>query len=491
MSDVKWTNTGEQIKDALTEALNSGDFKELNTLVAQTVTNALNEAGKNMGSNNNIVQNSHQEASGYGNQAQSEIPIWQQRAQERARQKAAMRQGLQYRKQQRMEQLKQEAVYVQQQTQQRTEIKQTTQTIQTQAEPAQTTGWSTPKTPTVKMRKVGKVSNVLYQVFGGIGLGITGLITLIRLFVFLAGDTTLAGWIINFIFLAFFYGMVQVGIGQRQRLKRALRYVQLCGHKMYGDIEQLALSVGKNVRFVTKDIRKMLNAGIFPEGHLDKQKTCLMLNDSIYRQYLETEGNRRRNMLESPAETSQKESAAEQQEESDSREQTTAEVLNEQETELNTMIAEGMECIRKLRDLNDKIPEEGISSKLFCLENLLKDIFDSLREHPDQMNRMHKLMNYYLPTTIKLVEAYEDFSRVSSPGKEIQKAKAEIENTLDTINQAFTELLNNLFQDAVFDVTTDAQVLKTMLAKEGLTKEMELVSNRQNSQETPKMQFME
>ena len=91
---------------------------------------------------------------------------------------------------------------------------------------------------------------------------------------------------------------------------------------------------------------------------------------------------------------------------------------------------------------------------------------------------MHKLMDYYLPTTLKLVEAYADFDRISAPGEEIISAKAEIENTLDTINRAFTELLNNLFQNAVFDATTDAQVLKTMLAREGLTKEMAFSTTR-------------
>ena len=48
--------------------------------------------------------------------------------------------------------------------------------------------------------------------------------------------------------------------------------------------------------------------------------------------------------------------------------------------------------------------------------------------------------------------------------------KAEIEKTVDIINEAFTELLNKLFRATVYDVTTDAQVLQAMLAKEGLTK---------------------
>ena len=57
------------------------------------------------------------------------------------------------------------------------------------------------------------------------------------------------------------------------------------------------------------------------------------------------------------------------------------------------------------------------------------------------------------------------------PGEDILASKREIEKTLDTINMAFEELLNKLFRARVYDVTTDAQVLKTMLAREGLTRE--------------------
>ena len=86
------------------------------------------------------------------------------------------------------------------------------------------------------------------------------------------------------------------------------------------------------------------------------------------------------------------------------------------------------------------------------------------------MSQLRKFMEYYLPTTIKLVEAYEEFDNVSTPGNDILTAKAEIEKTLDTINEAFVQLLNKLFQASAFDATADAQVLQTMLAKEGLTK---------------------
>ena len=136
------------------------------------------------------------------------------------------------------------------------------------------------------------------------------------------------------------------------------------------------------------------------------------------------------------------------------------------------MISEGQAYIKQLRELNDVIEGEEISTKLFQLEDLLKEIFSRVEAEPEQMSRMHKVMDYYLPTTVKLLTAYKEFDAVSAPGADIISAKGEIEKTIDTINAAFVELLNTLFQNRVFDVTTDAQVLQTMLASEGLTKEM-------------------
>ena len=75
--------------------------------------------------------------------------------------------------------------------------------------------------------------------------------------------------------------------------------------------------------------------------------------------------------------------------------------------------------------------------------------------------------------TLKLVKSYEEFDSLSVQGEDILEAKAEIEKTLDPINSAFAELLSRLFQKSAFDVTTDAQVLQTMLANEGLTRQKE------------------
>lgn len=416
-----WSNTGEQMKDALAEALRSGDFKNLNDLVAQTMTEAISDVGKR------LWQPTGHSAppSGQEDARQADLPVWQQNALERAR-----------RKQQELQQADRRR-----------------------------------RLPSVKIRKIGGVSNILYQTFGGIGLGITGMVTLIHfLNSMYNGGSSLAAWAINLLFLAGFFGMIRLGIRQKRRLKRAERYLQLCDYRVYGQIESLADGTGKSIPYVIRDLQRMIKLGIFPEGHLDGQKTCFMLNDVVYRQYLETEHNRKLRELEDK-QTAQP----------PAQKQPSPEAAQAQASELHSITAEGTEYIRRLRDLNDRIPGEGVSAKLFCLENLLKDIFESVKQHPEQLARLHKLIHYYLPTTLKLVESYERFDKVNSPGPDILKAKSEIENTLDTINQAFRELRNNLFQDTVFDVTTDAQVLKTMLAREGLTKEMDFQGFAQES----------
>lgn len=486
MSDYQnQSNIGEQMKEALAEALRTGDFKNLNDLVAQTVTSTLNEVGKHISFENKSEHSdthSNDPSWNHTGDGQSGTCTWDQKAaraqKEREEQKRLKQQ------QHWQEQLQRTQAQILQKKEQF--IKQKNQFLHPKA-PGRRPQEQTLPAPVVKFNKIGSVSNILYKVFGGIGLGATAF-SLFGLLVLWGANFPVNGaaFITTLLFMAGFFYMIQVGIGQGRRLKRAQRYMQLCSRKMYIGTEALAQSTGKSKRFILRDLQKMLKLGMFPEGHLDQQKTNFMLNDTIYRQYLEMEENHRRMELEAQKSTRQANlpgehtaANAEQNKNLSSRPDNPAAYgrvhgENFEKSELNTMMEEGAECIRKLRYLNDQIPGEVISQKLFRLENLLKEIFDNLKEHPDQMHRMHKLMDYYLPTTLKLVEAYEDFDKVSAPGKEITAAKAEIENTLDTINQAFTELLNNLFQDAVLDATTDAQVLKTMLAREGLMNEMDI-----------------
>lgn len=440
---------GEQFRDALAEGLNSGDFKNLNELVGQTVNNAIRDAnytflgGSPEGTKRHDRQKEQMKQNWQNWQAQhgnfsgswsTRGPVRQQPRQEPPQGGQPGQPGQPGR-----------GFFGGQGGQPGQGYRQ--MPMPAQMRPG----------PLVKTKRVGSVAGVLYKVFGGIGMGLGGMFLMLGL---LAWEAPLM--LPGAIMLLFFFGMVQLGCSKHHRLKRADRYIQLCGARMYAEISQLAAAIQKSRSFVLHDVRRMLRMGIFPNGHLDEQGTTLMLNDVIYKQYQDAE--RARAVRERQALPVQEE-----------RPLTPGELVEQEQRardqELNQMIAEGMECIRKLRDINDAIEGEVISAKLYQLENLLKEIFDKVRVYPDQMSQMHRVMEYYLPTTLKLVEAYKEFDQVSVPGEDILSAKAQIEKTLDTINAAFTELLNNLFRNRVYDVTTDAQVLETMLAQEGLTKE--------------------
>ena len=102
---------------------------------------------------------------------------------------------------------------------------------------------------------------------------------------------------------------------------------------------------------------------------------------------------------------------------------------------------------------------------------LVDKIFDRVEQNPASVGDIRKLMEYYLPTTIKLLRGISGSGCTAGAGENIISSKKEIEKTLDTLNRAFEKLLDDLFQETAWDVSTDISVLHTMLAQEGLTED--------------------
>ncbi len=190
----------------------------------------------------------------------------------------------------------------------------------------------------------------------------------------------------------------------------------------------------------------MIDKRMFLEGHLDKNGVCFMATDDAYEQYLETE----RNMEERKAEEARRPKTQ----------------LSE---DVQKVIEEGNRYIEEIRRSNDAIPGVEISNKMYHLENVIRRIFQRVEKHPELINDLHKFMDYYLPTTMKLLNAYEELDKQDMQGENIKTAKQEIENTLDTINVAFENLLDSFYKETAWDVSSDISVLKTMFAQEGLT----------------------
>lgn len=232
----------------------------------------------------------------------------------------------------------------------------------------------------------------------------------------------------------------------RKKIKRFRSYVKTLNGKPYANVKDLAKSVRKSEKFVRKDLKKMIDKRMFLEGHLDKNGVCFMATDDAYEQYLETE----RNMEERKAEEERRPKTQ----------------LSE---DVQKVVEEGNRYIEEIRRSNDAIPGVEISNKMYHLENVIRRIFQRVEKHPELINDLHKFMDYYLPTTMKLLNAYEELDKQDMQGENIKTAKSEIENTLDTINVAFENLLDSFYKETAWDVSSDISVLKTMFAQEGLT----------------------
>ncbi len=120
---------------------------------------------------------------------------------------------------------------------------------------------------------------------------------------------------------------------------------------------------------------------------------------------------------------------------------------------------------------NDAITGREISAKISRMEVLVDRIFERVEQNPESAGDIRRLMDYYLPTTVKLLDAYQELDAQPVQGENILSSKKEIEGTLDTLNMAFEKLLDDLFQETAWDVSSDISVLRTILAQEGLTTE--------------------
>ena len=261
------------------------------------------------------------------------------------------------------------------------------------------------------------------------------------------------------LFMAAGFGcMSWKGSGTLKQIKKFKNYVKKIGKRSSIPLEELASASGRSEKEVTKDIQDMLQNNMFLQGHLDLDEKKLFVTDSAYQTFLQ-EKKEKQNQQALEASKRARE------------EKETAELP----PEVRKLIADGKDYIEKIRKSNDAISDEEVSQKLYDLEIVTRKIFEYVKDHPECADDTKKLMKYYLPTTIKLLDSYEKLTEEEMEGQHpeqmnnIAKSKKEIEDTLDTLNQAFAKLFDNLYQDTSMDITADISVLHTLLAQEGLT----------------------
>ena len=279
--------------------------------------------------------------------------------------------------------------------------------------------------------------------------GNANLLRNIGIFVTLLGSIVLFGKVSDYLFFlqdghwawfleeVFFpMGITAGGLGlllgshwMRRRLRRYAKYQAIAGKKPTVTISQLATAADVSPRRVENDLEQMVQKGFWgKEAYLDLGRGVLVRTFEA------------------------------------------AEDLEQAQKEAQPIPEETREGysgqLRDIRYANDRIADPVISAKIDRLEDLAGKIFRIVEEEPEKKPKAATFLNYYLPTTQKLLDSYADFEESGVSGENVSQAKQRIASTMDNIVAGFERQLDQLYQSDAMDVDSDIRVMEQMLRRD-------------------------
>lgn len=135
---------------------------------------------------------------------------------------------------------------------------------------------------------------------------------------------------------------------------------------------------------------------------------------------------------------------------------------------VDSLVEKGQEMLAQIRRENDLIPDARLSERMAQLDDVADRIFRTVAEKPQKAPQIRRFMDYYLPTTLKMLAGYRKMDERQLSGGEAEKTRAQIQEAMDMVVGAFEKQLNTLYQDDMMDISTDIDVLETLLRQDGL-----------------------
>ena len=227
--------------------------------------------------------------------------------------------------------------------------------------------------------------------------------------------------------------LMAAGSISTRKAKRFRKYLALIGRRESVSVVQLAHAMPVSVRKACSDLQEMLDEGILPAGYLDMSSHELILSDEGLKDEPEPEK--------------------------------TEEAQEEEPLDLRDDDA----VLREIRRLNDDIDDPAMSRKIDRIGEITSKIYGYAKQNPGKEDQLRSFLNYYLPTTLKILKAYARMEDQGVEGENIRTAKARIEGMMDKVVDGFEKQLDRLFEVDTMDITADVEVLERMLEKDGLS----------------------
>lgn len=245
----------------------------------------------------------------------------------------------------------------------------------------------------------------------------------------------------------------------KNRNTRLNRIRTIIGSRDSINLTKLAAASDESLKRIRKDVQTLIDKGEFGDSaYIDLGTNNFMRNS--YAEADEPESFDYRtvygDLLKKEKKTKKKTNAED-------------EILHEESDEEVADTDNFKKIIHEIRRLNDEIKDVAVSYRIEKIEAHTQNIFDYVTDNPEAMPQIRTFMNYYLPTTLKLLESYSRIERVGVAGENMKKSKENIENILDLLVVGFEQQVDQLFKNESIDISSDISVLEKMMQKDGLS----------------------
>lgn len=277
--------------------------------------------------------------------------------------------------------------------------------------------------------KIG-AGGVALSVIGMLLIGLSGLLGLTGLAAFFGTGLSLGtAWTILTSLFCFIGGISALAVRGRmkKRVRRYAKYLAIVGNRKIIKLSMLAGAAGVPESVAVRDIEGMIEKELFSKSaYVDMGLGCLILSPEARPEYKEPE----------PEQPPENQYAA---------------------------------ILREIRQLDENILDSSVSARIVQIEKITAKIFRIVEEKPEKLPQIKSFMSYYLPTTLKLLRSYATFEKQGIQGENIDTARRDIERILDTLTKGFAQQLDQLFSSDVLDISSDIDVLESMMKKDGLS----------------------
>ncbi len=228
----------------------------------------------------------------------------------------------------------------------------------------------------------------------------------------------------------------------KKKLSAFRRCITVTGDKGVVKMKPLAKTLGLTDAELERQLSDMIDRGYYgPRAYIDHARSLLVIEPEEMRDVYKAED--------------------------EAKAKKSAEKAEKKKAEQEAAKTEYERFVERIRQADIDIDDEEMSEKIRQMQAITEAIFQEVEQHPEKRSQIDRFMNYYLPTTLKLLDSYARIEEQGVSGENMAKAKADIERIADTLVDGYKKQLDTLYRAEAVDIAGDVSVIENMMKRDG------------------------